>query len=205
MRLDSRQNVVRATGGAVSLRPLLTTAPGAVLAALAFALAAAPARADVSSWLFAGAGPSGLFRSGASNDYAASMQLDAGMGSTPKAAVAVGGLLRMHTRFGDGTDLGLYVRTATGGFSRGTWGGAIDLGGYERWWGQAAPGYAGSIVLGAPWGITLSLDAARDTKEVNTFACVLGIDFARLTVYRSSGLGWMPNPFPSPRPSERER
>ena len=186
----------------MSLRPSLSAAP---LAALALVLAAAPARADVSSWIFAGAGPSGLYRSGASGEYAASMQLDAGMGSSPSAAVVVGGLFRTRTRFGDGTDLGLYVRTATGGFTRGTWGGAIDLGGYERWWGQAAPGYGGSIVLGAPWGITLSLDAARDTKEVNTFAAVLGIDFARLTVYRSSGLGWMPNPFPSPRPGESSR
>lgn len=184
----------------MSLRPSITPA-----AALALLLAAAPARADVSSWLFAGGGPSGVFRSGTPNAYAMSMQLDAGMGSSPKGAVAVGGLFRLHTHFGDGTDMGLFVRTATGGFARGTWGGAIDLGGYERFWGQAAPGYAGSIVLGAPWGITLALDAARDTKEINTFAAVLGIDFARLTVYRSSGLGWMPNPFPSPRPGERAR
>jgi hypothetical protein len=185
----------------VAFRPWLSTA--GLSCALAFVLGASTARADVSSWIFAGSGPSGLFRPGMSSDYAASLQLDTGIGSSPKGAVVVGGLFRLHTRFGDGTDLGLYVRTATGGFARGNWGGAIDLGGYERWWGPAAPGYAGSIVLGAPWGIQLSLDAARDTNEVNTFAAVLGIDFARLTVYRSSGLGWMPNPFPSPRAGEK--
>ena len=160
---------------------------------------AADARADVSSWLFAGGGVSGLYRSGQNGDVAGAMQLDVGMGSTPAAPVAVGGLFRTRTRFGDGTDLALFIRTATGGFVRGSWGGALDLGGYERWWGQAAPGYGGTLSLGAPWGITLGLDAAHDTKGVSTFALVLGVDLARMSVYRSTGLGWMPNPFPSPR------
>ncbi|HEX3595761.1 MAG TPA: hypothetical protein VHU80_11680 [Polyangiaceae bacterium] len=171
----------------------------AFLAAVTVALSAVPARADVSSWLFAGGGASALYRPHVSGDTAAAMQFDAGMGSSPAAAIAVGGLVRMQTRIGDGSDFGLFVRTATGGFVRGNWGGAIDLGGYERWWGPAsAPGYAGSLVLGGPWGLTLSLNAARDTKDANTFTAVFGIDLARLSVYRTSGLGWMPNPFPTP-------
>jgi hypothetical protein len=183
-------------GAPVSPRP---SSRIAFLAAVTVALSAVPARADVSSWLFAGGGASALYRPHLSGDTAAAMQFDAGMGSSPAAAIAVGGLVRMQTRIGDGSDFGLFVRTATGGFVRGNWGGAIDLGGYERWWGPAsAPGYAGSLVLGGPWGLTLSLNAARDTKDANTFTAVFGIDLARLSVYRTSGLGWMPNPFPTP-------
>jgi hypothetical protein len=164
---------------------------------------ATEARADVSSWLFAGGGASVVNRSGSTGDVAGSLQLDAGMGSSPAHAVAVGGLVRTRTRFGDGTDLGGYVRTATGGFVRGSWGGALDLGGFGRFWGQTAPGYGGTLSLGAPWGITLGLDAARDTQGLTTFALVLGIDLARMSVYRSTGLSWMPNPFPSPRSEAR--
>ncbi len=127
------------------------------------------------------------------------MQVESGLGSSPVEPVAVGGLLRMHTRFGEGSDFGLFVRTATGGYVRGSWGAAVDLGGYERWWGQAAPGYAGTLSIGAPWGITLALDAARDTKDTSTLAAVIGLDFARFSVYRSTGQSWFPNPFPSPR------
>jgi hypothetical protein len=123
---------------------------------------ATEARADVSSWLFAGGGASVVNRSGSTGDVAGSLQLDAGMGSSPAHAVAVGGLVRTRTRFGDGTDLGGYVRTATGGFVRGSWG-----------------------------------------QGLTTFALVLGIDLARMSVYRSTGLSWMPNPFPSPRSEAR--
>jgi hypothetical protein len=165
----------------------------------ALCLSAGAARADVSSWLFTGVGPSLLDRPGASKELATSLQIDSGLGSSPKAALAVGGLLRLHTRFGEGTDLGLFIRTATGGYVRGGWGGAIDLGGFEHPWGYAAHGYAATLSLGAPWGITLNLDAARDSNDARKFAAVLGIDFARFSVYRSTGLSWLPNPFPSPR------
>ena len=188
------------TRGPLSLRVSSSLPP---LAALFVSLVAIPARADVSSWLFAGGGASALYRPHTSGDTAGALQFDAGMGSSPAAALAVGGLLRMQTRIGGGSDLGLFVRTASGGFVRGNWGAALDLGGYERWWGPApAPGYAGSVVLGGPWGLTLSLNAARDTKDANTFTAVLGVDLARLSVYRTSGLSWMPNPFPSPQPRE---
>jgi hypothetical protein len=178
---------------------LRSSAQVAFVALLGVFLRAAPARADVSSWLFAGGGASTLYRPHLGGDAVGAMQLDAGMGSSPAASFAVGGLVRMQTRFGDGSDFGLFVRTATGSFVRGNWGAAIDLGAYERWWGPAsAPGYAGSLVLGGPWGLTLALNAARDTQDANTFSVVFGIDFARLSIYRTSGLSWMPNPFPSP-------
>jgi hypothetical protein len=181
-------------GARVSLRPSSFAAP---LAASLVFLLPAPARADVSSWLFLGGGASGVFRPHVSGHGDAALQIDAGLGSTPAASVVVGGLFRMQTHFGDGTDFGAFLRTATGGFARGTWGGAIDLGAIVRCW-QPSPGYAGSLVLGGPWGLTLSLGAARDGDERTTVTGVLGIDLARLTVHRTSGTEWMPNPYPSP-------
>jgi hypothetical protein len=185
-------------GARVSLRLSSFAAP---LAASVVLLLSAQARADVSSWLFLGGGVSGVFPPHGSGHGDAALQIDSGLGSTPAAPVVVGGLVRMQTHFGDGTDFGLFLRTATGGFARGTWGGAIDLGGIVRTW-QPSPGYAGSLVLGGPWGLTLSLGAARDGDERTTVTGVLGIDLARLTVHRSSGTEWMPNPFPSPRTAQ---
>jgi hypothetical protein len=127
------------------------------------------------------------------------MQLSTGLGMPPDHAVVLGGLVRMQTRFGDGSDLGLYVRTATRGYVQGGWGAALDLGGHERLWGATGPGVGGALSLGAPWGITLNLDAAYGPERVRTYAAVVGVDFARFTVYRGSGLSWWSNPFPSPR------
>jgi hypothetical protein len=124
------------------------------------------------------------------------------MGSSPAGAISVGGIGRLHAHFGGGLDFGLFLRTATGGYVRGNWGGAIDLGTYVRPWGGGvgSPGAAATLSLGAPYGITLNLDAARGRDEVTTLAAVIGIDFARFTIYRSTGLGWFPNPYPSPPP-----
>jgi hypothetical protein len=159
---------------------------------------AAPARADVSSWLFTGFGASLLQRPSVRPSVVPSLQIDTGLGTSPANALAVGGLLRMQTRFGEGTDFGLLVRTATRGYVRGDWGAAVDLGGYLRKWGDGSPGLAGSVSFGAPFGITLNADVTQGPSEVRTFAAVLGLDFARFTVYRSTGLGWWPNPYPSP-------
>lgn len=160
------------------------------------------ARADVSSWLFTGFGPSSVGQPGAGTDVRSSLQVDAGLGSSPAAPFAMGGVLRMHMHFGGGADFGAFLRTASGGYVRGDWGAALDLGGYVRTWTDGSPGAAATLSLGAPLGITLNLDAARGRDEVTTLAAVIGIDFARFTVYRSTGLTWLPNPFPS---GSRER
>ncbi|HEX6767625.1 MAG TPA: hypothetical protein VF103_19130, partial [Polyangiaceae bacterium] len=81
----------------------------------------------------------------------------------------------------------------------GTWGGALDLGGYERFWGFRSGGGMGALVLGAPWGITLRGEAAIGTNDARSFGILLGIDFARLTVFRSVGEKWFPNPYPAYR------
>jgi hypothetical protein len=166
--------------------------------ALATLLVASRARADVSSWFFTGAGPVAVAQPGQSTEWLSSLQVDAGIGSSPAASFATGGLLRMHVHFGGAADFGAFWRTATGGYVRGDWGAALDLGGYLRAGGDKAPGLAGTLSLGMPLGITLNLNAGRSVDETNTFAAVLGLDFARFTIYRSTGLDWFPNQFPSP-------
>lgn len=172
-------------------------------AALALALVASPAQADVASWLFVGGGPQVLSTQTTQEELAPTFQLDTGMGSSPAGLFSVGVLGRFHTRFGDGTDLGLLLRTATRGFVQGDFGLALDLGGYGRAWGSSHVGLAGDVALGAPWGITLTLGATSGPDEERTYAGVLGIDLARFTIYRSTGTGWWPNPFPTPRTERR--
>ena len=110
----------------------------------------------------------------------------------------------MHTHFTQGTDLGLLLRTASHGFVNGGWGGAVDLGGYQRWWGGTSSGLMGSLVLGAPWGITLSVGAGVGNDEARTYTASLGVDLARLTVYRRSGMNWWDQSVPR-LPARRRR
>lgn len=175
------------------------------LLALAFALVTtwpAVASADTSSWLFVGTGPSWTKFGSQSTEQKLSLKLDTGVGTPPGGDVIVGGLFNWQTHFGLGTDVGVSVRTATHGFVNGDWGAAIDLGGYQRWWGQQSTGVQGSLVLGAPWGVTLVATAGRGTHEAQSYSGVIGIDLARLTVYRRSGESWWKNTFPAYRPED---
>jgi hypothetical protein len=160
------------------------------------ALAVSPAvQADVSSWLFAGAGPS-WHRVSGKMELAPSMLLETGFGTTPSNPVVLGWLADSQTHFGYGTDLGLSARLATRGFVQGDWGAALDLGGYARFWGVESFGGQGALVLGGPWGITLVVNGTRGSSDALSFSGVLGIDLLRLTVHRTSGQSWMPNPIP---------
>jgi hypothetical protein len=163
-------------------------------------LAAAPARADVSSWLFTGFGPTLDFRDGG-HSWHPSLQIDAGMGTDPSHPFVVGGLARMQTHFTLGTDVALLLRGATQGYVNGGWGLALDLGGYVRV-SENQQGLTGSLALGAPWGITLSGFGSSDLGHEVVTGAVLGIDFARLTVYRRSGSSWWRNSFPAYRPED---
>lgn len=173
----------------------------ACLAGACVVASAASARADVSSWLFVGTGPSWVHHASGTTSQL-SMQLETGLGTSPYNPVVVGGLLRLQPHFGHGSDVALAVRTATRAFVNGGWGGAIDLGGYERWWGPGSSGGTASLVLGAPWGITLSATGTLGSNDERSYSAVLGIDFARLTVYRTTGGQWWPNPFPAYRPGD---
>lgn len=161
---------------------------------------ASPARADVSSWVFVGGGPTAFKQEGFELKVAPALSIEAGMGTTPARPFIVGGMFKFHTLFGEGTDLALALRVATQGFATGRFGLAFDAGPYHRGWGAESTGGQGAVVLGGPWGLTLSLGGGLGTNDGRHFAASLGVDFARLTVYRLSGESWFPNPRPAYRP-----
>jgi hypothetical protein len=157
---------------------------------------ASVASADVSSWLFVGTGPALVRQDEPDHDPRWSLQLETGIGTPPQDSVIFGGLGRTQTIFGRGTDLALLMRTASHGFVNGDWGGAIDVGPYRRFWGSGSTGVAGSLVLGAPWGLALNLGGSLGSHDGQSFSATLGVDFARLTVYRRAGQNLWVNPFP---------
>lgn len=168
---------------------------------LACWLVTSPARADVSSWIALYGGASNIGRLQNSRDWSPTLRLETGMGTDPSHALAVGGLLRTDTFFGNGTDLALLVRTASHGFVNGKWGIAVDLGAVARYWGTTSYGASGSVVIGGPWGLQLALGGSRGGHDLRALTAVVGIDLARLTVYRRSGANWWKNPFPAYRPA----
>jgi hypothetical protein len=133
-------------------------------------------------------------QSSAADRGALSLQMETGLG-TPPAALVFGGLGRVHTFFGEGTDLALLFRGATRGYVQGGFGLAVDLGGYERFWGVGSQGGLVSLGLGMPWGITASIGGGIGTNDQRFATATLGLDFARLTIYRSTGTRWFSNPF----------
>jgi hypothetical protein len=162
--------------------------------------APAKARADVSSWASVSAGPSFIDEGqGEGMKSQGALSLQAGMGTTPANFLVLGGLFHFETHFGRGTDLGILARLATRGYVLGDWGAAVDFGGYERFWGVGSEGGVGALVLGAPWGLTLRGEGAFGTNDARSFGILLGVDFARLTVFRTSGTDWFPNPYPGYR------
>jgi len=72
------------------------------------------------------------------------------------------------------------------------------LGGYLRA-AKLSAGGLGSLVLGGPWGLTLVGTVSYGTKDSRSVSALLGIDFARLTIYRRTGENWFKNPFPAVR------
>ncbi len=156
------------------------------------------ALADVSSWLFVGGGPA---RPGiGQKKWVSALQFDVGMGTDPANDFVVGGVARLQPLLGEGSDLGLLLRGATHGYANGEWGVALDAGLLQRWWGESATAAMGSVNLGGPWGIGIAVSGVAAEREPLGFSAVLGVDLARLTVYRRSGSSWWPNSFPAYRP-----
>jgi hypothetical protein len=178
-----------------------------VVVALAIACAVTigtpSARADASSWLFLGAGPTWLRHAGdTEQDW--TVQLDTGLGSSPDDPIIIGGLGRLAAHVGHGADLGLLLRVATPAFVTGGWGAAVDVGAYQRWWTPRSTGAQASLVLGGLWGLTLAMNGGLGTGRWSHWGATVGIDFARLTVYRKTGVNWWSNPFPSgPKSDEK--
>jgi hypothetical protein len=167
------------------------------------------ARADVSSWLSVGGGYGVKHseRSG-SFDRATTMSFALGVGSDPLASIVAGGLLRSTTYFTLGTDLGLAARIATGGFARGQWGLALDVGPAWRVF-RSATNYGrfplqAMATLGGPWGVQLGVGAdilslsGEKEKVPLGFVAVLEVDLLRLTVMRQGATDrWWENPSPA--------
>ena len=130
---------------------------------------------------------------------AASMRVHFGMGSDPSHPLILGGLFSWEPHFGYGSDISQMVRLATRGYVNGGLGFALDLGPYERFWGEGSVGGAGTLWLGAPWGISLGVGGSVGSNDARSFSAILGIDFARLTVYRNTGTNQFLNPFPAYR------
>jgi hypothetical protein len=179
-------------------------------AASAFALTAllapATAEADVSSWLAFGTGYTFQnYRTLNTFDHAGVFDYSMGVGSSPRAPVVIGGILRGVTNFTMGTDLTLALRGASGGFARGDWGFAIDAGIVGRWWGGDAYGdwpVETVLTLGGPWGAQLALGADYSSVSggvpAKGFFAVFEIDLLRLTVMRQGTTDmWWPNPSPA--------
>jgi len=171
-----------------------------LFAALAALACAGTARADVSSWAYVGLGPTWLKQRELRSHTDLKLSLETGVGTAPQNPLSVGGLFKLGALFGDGVDLGVSLRVATQGFVTGGFGLALDAGPYRRFWGEGSTGGQASVVLGAPWGLTLMVDGGIGSHDARLFGPTLGLDFTRLTVYRLSGENWFPNPYPAYRP-----
>jgi hypothetical protein len=187
-----------------------------LLSVVAFVVFAAPARADLTSWLSAGGGYSVAYDGRFTTpdlklkiepryDWVGAFSGTFGVGTTPIAPFVIGGVVRSTTRFGLGTDIGIMVRATTGGFSRGDWGLAVDLGASMRWWGNDDYGrypLQGVLLAGAPWGLQIAVGAdivnlGGEPPTRGGFA-LLELDVLRLTLMRqgSTDAAWK-NPSPA--------
>jgi hypothetical protein len=167
------------------------------LLVLAVLVLSSPARADVSSWISAAAGAT-MLEDPSGRSTVPTLELKTGVGTPPLGDfLAIGGVFQFQNHFGKGIDLGLLARFATRGYVLGDFGVALDLGGYQRFFGEKSRGGLGSLVLGAPWGLFLSGGGGLGTEKERHYGVVLGIDFARLTVYRDVGTSYFPNPHPA--------
>ena len=173
-----------------------------VLGALAALAATGQARADVSSWAYVGGGMSSLKQQNLELKVDPTLAIETGIGTAPRHPLVVGGMFKLQALFGNGADLGISLRLATRSFVTGNFGLALDAGPYQRFWGEGSTGGQASLVLGAPWGITLSLGGGMGSNDARQFSATLRVDFARLTVYRLAGENWFPNPHPAWRPKE---
>jgi len=160
------------------------------------------AKADVSSWLLVGGGVTQIGKFGSDSAQKPTLRLSTGIGTDPSRPFIIGGLARLDTMFGRGTDLTAALRLADNGFVNGKWGVALDLGGVARYWGpNNIFGGSATVIGGGPWGLQLELGGIWASRDTQGFSAILGIDLARLTVYRQSGVSWWKNTFPAVRPA----
>lgn len=174
---------------------------------VASALVSASARADVSAWLQASAGQTTWRHRSQDFRVDGTISIDAGVGSSPKGVVVIGGLARVipYTGSSMGADVALLARGATRGFMTGPFGVALDAGVYGRAWGVGSAGFAGGVTLGGPLGLSLSATIFAGSGDTIAIGSVLGVDFARLLLFRDQLRERWPNPRPADRQVARAR
>lgn len=175
-----------------------------VCASLGFLALAGSAHAEPSAWLSGGGGV-GVLAHGSSlgadglalpdgvsgTDTRPAMSFALGVGTTPAARFAVGGVLRVTTFFELGTDVSIGPRFATGGFARGDFGLALDLGVAFRTYKDGIYGRVpvqAVALFGVPFGFQVGLGVQAFSLDGGTQAAsgfaLLEIDVLRLTVLR---------------------
>lgn len=187
---------IRLDRARTALRALKCLAATSASGLSVFLVAPGEARADVSSWVYVGGGLSRV-DAGGTDDYAA-LALDSGLGTPATAPVVVGLGFHGTGHFGYGLDLGGALRIAMSSYARGNFGVGLDLGPQYRFGDDDGTRGAARLLLGAPWGVAATVGGSYGKDEVKTFTVTLGLDFARLTVHRETGLNWFPNPERSP-------
>jgi hypothetical protein len=111
------------------------------------------------------------------NDPATSLSVDY------NPIVLFGASVASLTRFSVGTDVALLGRMGFGLYPYGGFGAAIEAGPYVRVNDPHSVGALGEIILGAPYGLQLSLWGEYGTLDNRAFGAVAGIDFARFVHY----------------------
>ena len=131
-----------------------------------------------------------------------------GVGTDPRSSLVVGGVFRSVTYGNLGTDISLSARFASGGYARGQWGVALDVGVAARLWQSSDYGaypLQGVLTLGAPWGLQVALGTDVWSIGGAPFAtggfALVEIDLLRLTVMRQGATDaiWK-NPSPAGGP-----
>jgi hypothetical protein len=169
--------------------------PALVLAStagVALSVAASTARADVTTWLAFGTGLA-VDHSTQTNatNWNPTITASMGVGSDPTHKLVVGGVFRTNSRFNEGTDMNLSVRFASGGFARGDWGVAFDLGPGLRLWENNQYGtfpLQGNITFGFPWGLQAAIGSdiynlGGHPTSLGAYA-VIEFDLLRFTLMR---------------------
>lgn len=165
------------------------------MAGLALWAVALTAHADVTGWTAVRSGY-GVDNLTGTESAGATLQMDAGAGTSPHAPLLVGALFRVTSQIGTGTRLAFPVRVATRGFQMEPWGAALDVGPGFRTWDTVTVSGEAALVGSGPLGLELALRGTLDGDERIGGAVLLGVDLAKLTVYRTSLGSQYPNPMP---------
>lgn len=155
------------------------------------------ARADASSWAYAGGGALLLKEAKEQFTPRGAMSFEYGLGTNPDGAFILGGLARLTPVFGLGPDMSICFRAATHGFQASRFGVALDAGYFQRLWGSYSSGVTGTFTIGFPLGFSLSLHGIYASNDTLGYGAIAGIDFLRLTIYRQVLLDSWPNPSPA--------